>query len=89
MCHNVPMYRMTKMCHLKSQGLITLLFHILHIGSLNDRCLTWASLETSASVPIDSYIKVSLVKVVVCLSKSNKHRKKEIRKTSFFIGWND
>ena len=84
MCHNVSMYRMTKMCHSKSRGLITLLFHILHIGSLND--LTWPSLETSASVPIDSYIKVPLVKVVVCLSKSNQQRKKEIRKTSFFIG---
>ncbi len=55
---------------------MTLFVHIFHIGSLNDRGLRWTSLETPASVTMDSYIKVSAVKVVVCLSKSNKHRKK-------------
>ena len=62
---------------------MTLLVHIFHIGNLNDRGLRWTSLETPASVPMDSYIKVSSVKVIVCLNKSNKHRKKEIRKTLF------
>ena len=52
----------------------------------------WLMLEMgrfkNRSVPINSYIESNICKrhvvVVVCPSRSNKHRKKEIRKTLFY-----
>ena len=51
--------------------------------------MRWASLESPASVPKDSYIKVSAGKVVICLSYSltNEYRRNDIRETSFLLGY--